>query len=599
MCYSTCTSVLNSSFSFQPFTVTCGNLIHAYNQISENKYLIDTLEDSVKKRTRELENANAELAEANRFVLHASKMQLQHFACMSHEIRTPLNCVVGMTSVLRESKLTTMQKEAVEMIVSSGDLLLAIVNDVLDYSKYETEDVNIHIQQNSLQNTITLVLKSILSKAHPTQSIRSHFDPLIPEHISTDTRRLQQILFNLLGNAVKFSPVDGIIKLSMEMVTEHSNDEGVIKSCEERKMIRFVVEDNGKGIDEADLKRIFQPFQQASSNAENVYGGTGLGLSITQKIVTALDGTISVASKKGEWSKFTVDIPFHDTPMVIEDLSQQVKNYVVHIVGLSEVEKNTAERILKTFNIDGSFFDSFGDMLNTIGTATLPTDQTHVCLLNEDLYDKTKVSALSRSILITSGPKFGVKDDAVDFHIRSLEHLLPSYFINLLLRCVHDKKQQKTVATNGEVTSSSGGDKVRPYSAMKVLIAEDNLVNQKVLTRILNRLSIENVDVVENGLEACKKEEQVEYDIIFMDQQMPVMGGVTACREILGRYSNMNVRHRRPPSIVFVTAHVSEAFEMDCIEAGGSGFIPKPFNVGSIENSLLSVYNQRQNEAGQ
>lgn len=537
----------------------------------------------MKKRTFELEKANVDLAEANRLVLHANKMQLQHFACMSHEIRTPLNCVIGMASVLQGSKLAPMQKEAVEMIVSSGDLLLAIVNDVLDYSKYETEDVNVHVQRSNLQDTISLVLSSITSKAQPTQSIQSHFDSAIPEQIHTDTRRLQQILFNLLGNAIKFSPVDGVIKLSVEMMTLPS---------EKTSILRFVVEDNGKGIDENDLKRIFQPFQQASSTAENVYGGTGLGLSITQKIVTALGGTISVASKKGEWSKFTVDIPCQDPPVTIKDLCLQVKNCVVHIVGFDEKEKLLAERVLKTYSMDGSFFTSLGDMLEVYERITLQPEQIHVCLMHENCYDQARAQSFSQSIVVTFGPKFTVKEDTIDFHIRSLEHLLPSYFINRLLRSVREKKRKYEEIVVG-TSANAEEDKMASYSTMKILIAEDNIVNQKVLTRILGRLNVNDIEVVENGLEACKKEEQMEYDLIFMDQQMPIMGGLEACRQILDRYNDKNLQGRRRPTIVFVTAHVSTDFEMECSEAGGSGFIPKPFNASTIEQSLIAVYNQR------
>ena len=561
----------------------------------------------MKKRTLELENANAELAEANRFVMQANKMQLQHFACMSHEIRTPLNCVIGMASVLRESRLTTIQKEAVDMIVNSGDLLLAIVNDVLDYSKYETEDVNIHVQLNNIQDTITLVLNSIVSKAHPTQSIRSYFDPLIPEHISTDTRRLQQILFNLLGNAVKFSPIDGIIKLSIKMISQQCNDnEGAdadsastksisvdrTEPCDEiRRMLRFVVEDNGKGIDESDLKRIFQPFQQASSNAENVYGGTGLGLSITQKIIAAMGGTISVASKKGEWSKFTVDIPCHDSPVDIEQVSHQVKNYVVHVVGMGEVEKSIAEGILKTFNMNGYFFSRLDDMLKVYQAMKLTTEHTHVLVVHEDCYDHEKAAFLAQSVILTVGQNVSVDESLIACHFRSLEYILPSHFMNRLVEAVSTLNLPNEKIP--EVATAITENMMSAYTDMKVLIAEDNVVNQKVLTRILNRLNVIHIDIVENGLEACNRLEKTMYDFVFMDQQMPIMGGVAACRHITSYYNSNDVPNHCRPSIVFATAHVSPDFERECSEAGGSGFVAKPFNLDIIKQCLLTVFEHR------
>ena len=578
--------------------------------------MINTLEDTVKKRTHELEQTNLELVEANRLVLEANKVQLQHFACMSHEIRTPLNCVIGMSSVLQQSKLTSMQCEAVEMIVSSGDLLLAIINDVLDYSKYESETVNVNVQSSNLQDTVTLVLNSIVSKAKPAQTVRSFFDSTIPEQIHTDSRRLQQILFNLLGNAIKFSPDDGTIKLSIEIVSLEIKDEEVkdentlvmavgndestdnTMSSTKRRMLRFIVEDNGKGINESDLKRIFQPFQQASSTAENVYGGTGLGLSITQKIVTALGGTISVVSKMSEWSKFTVDIPCHDPPVVIQDVSNQVKNCVVHIVGFYGTEKASAESILQTYNINGLFFNTLNDMLNTYQATTLQEEQTHVCLLHEDFYDENNAISLSQSITITFGPNFNVNEDKVTYHFRSIERLLPSHFINHLIRAVSKKKEQKGMHSKVGDTAPDTNDLRKSYTEFKILIAEDNLVNQKVLTRILNQLNVKNIDIANNGLEACQKEEETRYDLILMDQQMPIMGGVDACRQILDRYKSKNVPNQQRPTIVFVTAHVLADFEMECSDAGGSGFVPKPFNSDIVKQCLQTVYKLRQNLQG-
>jgi CheY-like chemotaxis protein len=516
-----------------------------------------------------------------------------------------------MASVLQQSKLMSMQQEAVEMIVNSGDLLLAIINDVLDYSKYETENVNVNLQRSSLQDTITLVLNSIMSKAHPAQTIRSFFDCSIPEQVYTDARRVQQILFNLLGNAIKFSPDDGVISLSMEMISLHNKHESVtsdntldptvtndtIKASYEGNILRFIVEDNGKGIDESDLKRIFQPFQQASSTAENVYGGTGLGLSITQKIVTALGGTISVCSRKNEWSKFTVDIPCQDPPVVIQDISNQVKDYIVHIVGFHGTEKLRAEAILQTYSMNGQFFNTHREMLSEYRTTGLRPEQFHVCLLHEECYIKDSAISFSQSITISFGPKFAVNEDKVAYHFRSLEHLLPSHFINHLIRSVHNKKEQAGIQSKASATADNVNNIMKSYSELRVMIAEDNVVNQKVLTRILNQLNVKSIDIANNGMEACVMEEKATYDLIFMDQQMPIMGGVAACQKILTRYNdNIGAQNQQRPTIVFATAHVSPAFEVECSDAGGSGFVPKPFSLDIIKQCLRNVYKLRQKQ---
>jgi signal transduction histidine kinase len=425
--------------------------------------LINTLEESVLKRTCELEQANVELAEANRLVVHANKMQLQHFACMSHEIRTPLNCVIGMTSLLKESNLTPQQIEAVNMIVSSGDLLMAIINDVLDYSKFETEAVAVNMQFCNLQDTLSSVLHSIQAKALAAQSVRTIFDVSIPEQVRIDRRRLQQILFNLLGNAIKFSRADGVIKLSIEMislpidlkrahviVTKSDNDAKKKDSSnidmsnskvdsmpmEEAMVLRFIVEDNGEGIDEQDLKRIFQPFQQASSALENIYGGTGLGLSITQKIVTALGGIIRVESKKGEWSKFTVDIPCTDYPANVEETTKKVENYVVHVVGFDEIEKSVANRFLQAYGMKGRYFTSLSSMVDVYRSEPVRAEQIHISFVHEDCYDDHVMNSLPQSIVFTFGQKFSINDSKIAFHFGSLEQMLPSHFVNHLIRTV-------------------------------------------------------------------------------------------------------------------------------------------------------------------
>jgi signal transduction histidine kinase len=180
---------------------------------------ISALERMVADRTKTLEKTNARLEEANRRVTMASAAQLEHFACMSHEIRTPLNCSIGLSSLLLDSDLGPMQEESVRMIVTSGDLLLTVVNDILDYAKLESGNVEIVPTRTNLQYTLNAVVQSIETKALPKQlTIRTVFDPLIGEFAHMDHRRLQQILFNLLGNAVKFSHDGGTITLSLSLL---------------------------------------------------------------------------------------------------------------------------------------------------------------------------------------------------------------------------------------------------------------------------------------------------------------------------------------------------------------------------------------------
>jgi signal transduction histidine kinase len=285
-----------------------------------------------------LEEIVQERTEANRKVVSASATQLQHFASMSHEIRTPLNCIVGLSSLLvDDATLDSKQKESMRMIMSSCDLLRNVVNDVLDFSKLEPGVVTNKMGWINLQEILDTVVYSISQNeafAAKDLSIRTFYDPNVKEHLWSDGQRLQQILYNLLGNAIKFSWPSGVVELSVShdvIVENEDNDELLSRSDHARdapldslqqqqqqkqhdghEMIHFVVKDYGKGIAKKDFEKIFNPFSQASQETSASHGGTGLGLSITSRLASALGGSIFVDSILGEWSQFTVDLPLVD-----------------------------------------------------------------------------------------------------------------------------------------------------------------------------------------------------------------------------------------------------------------------------------------------
>lgn len=695
----------------EPLTVTCSNLIQAYQEMRKNEYLINTLEESVKARTKELEMVNKNLEEANRQVRHNAVMQLQHFACMSHEIRTPLNCIIGMSSLLKDTKMPPMQSESIKMITASGDLLLAIVNDVLDYSKLETDHVEINVMKSDLQDMLQSILYSIEMKAqHQGQRIKAIYDPKLPVFVNTDIRRIQQILFNLLGNAVKFSRPNGIVELSvryemeatesheeeprLEHIPQHcdisstkpppqpqtvtestpsrcpfhkptsqvsseqtvnsshlvessnnsdndgSDDARPTVSSDRRTCLRnrptcnliFTVKDYGKGIERHDFDVIFHPFQQASGAhiTESVYGGTGLGLAITKKLVAALGGTISVDSEIGCWSEFTVRLPCSDPPAPVKKLSQQLSDATVIILGLSESQQDNVLRVLLAFDIDVRLVSTLDDIealvalplpkTSNTGCGSISLDRRIMCMIHGEMIHpecllsfrewqkRRKSCGLS---LFTFGQHWNECQDhpsaspVMSHHIRSLEQVIPQALIEML-----DDKSKLMHCTNengiGTSTSTSNGSYGDPstifgvqhslndpgeevivsHEDLRVLIAEDNKINQKVLMGMLSRLNVKSIDVVENGRDAVEREACTPYDVILMDQQMPVMGGVNACRMIVSR----DCRDSHPiPFIIFVTAHVSIDFEIECQAAGSAGFLPKPFKLDDIEKCLRSI----------
>jgi signal transduction histidine kinase/CheY-like chemotaxis protein len=610
-------------------------------QSSEN---VSLLEQMVRERTHKLEETNTRLAEANRRVLRASAAQLEHFACMSHEIRTPLNCIVGLSSLLLDTELNGMQEESMRMIVTSGDLLLTVVNDVLDYSKLESGNVEIRIVRSNLQDTLSAVVQSIEARARiKCLSIRTTYDPRIGEYCMMDCRRLQQILYNILGNAVKFSNPDGTIDLTISLIKNDILKDDVVnghtyKSNREDEVIRtnsvivyedplkgrrssfklvhrgsfanksasssdplsgitdtlisFVIKDCGKGIEKKDFKKIFEPFRQASAETERVYGGTGLGLAVTAKLVTGLGGTISVDSCEGEWSEFTVNLPYRDAPFDIEKLALRLTDTSILFVEDDERTRRDVFSMFQKCHLNYFSYNSMNEMVFAISESNyLRSNRVYICLVNEALYDEKSYHVLAEKapfVLLTFGPKFSIK--ASKCHYRSLTQVFPSVLVESFVdaiqnvprpgydRSANDTEQKKTSAFH----RSSGKFAIENPVDIRILIAEDNVINQKVLLRILTRLGYENVDVVDNGQKACDQEEKHYYDIILMDVQMPVMSGIDACQIIMNRTTTNHPK----PKIVFVTAHVSDAFETECRNAGGTDFLPKPFNLNDIENCL-------------
>lgn len=637
----------------EPFTATCSNLLDAYCQNQERKDLINNSEERVRVRIQELQLVNTNLEDANRRVLESSAAQMQHFACMSHEIRTLLNGIIGLSSLLQETKLSAMQAESLNMIVNSGDLLLTVVNDVLDYSKLESGNVEIEIRQSNLQETLNSFVHSIETKAQDKQlTVRTFYDTALPEFVTTDSRRLQQIMYNLLGNAIKFSEEGSVVELhvtlcdamSSSVQGEDENEHDAADFCphspcesscvpfscthtssrylrknasgcfasdfplqsstsldseassasswsshaknelETEQVIRFIVKDYGRGIAKKDFARIFKPFRQASVETERVYGGTGLGLTITAKLAKALGGMIDVDSKEGEWSKFTVDLPFRETPADISSIAQRLQTTTILLVHKDTESLVQVKDYFRRYNVDFLHFTNLDEMETRImEQGFLLQERSYICLVDEDLYSPEPVellSNLSKSILLTFGPSYSVKES--QGHYRCLVQVLPSVFFDSLggyhESLTTDRRGLLAKAFSNVLMNSV------PYESWRVLIAEDNLVNQKVLQRMLTRLGLVVIDIVGDGQQAVDREASHEYDIVLMDMQMPVMDGIDACKLICSRQGG----HPKA-RVIFVTAHASSSYEEECTKAGGIDFLPKPFNLRDVEKCFQNL----------
>jgi signal transduction histidine kinase len=289
--------------------------------------------------------------------------------------------------------LSDKQNEALKMIITSGELLCTVVNDILDYSKLESGNVAVEIRRTNLQDTLDSVVNAFEHKARSKNlAFCLCYSPLVPEFVDTDGNRLQQILFNLLGNALKFSDEGGTVELLVDVV-DRARSSAVLSTTVapagllyekthpgERNMLRFTVKDYGRGIAKKDFERIFEPFLQASDETERVYGGTGLGLAITSNLVERLGGSIEVESELGKWSKFTVDFPGAVTAAnsAIDDLLCRLGDTRVFYVG--KPTDHCSRKVVDSLRVRAECFVSFTDMYDAFAKDSKPDDGEHTML---------------------------------------------------------------------------------------------------------------------------------------------------------------------------------------------------------------------------
>jgi len=366
-----------------------------------------------------------------------------------------------MSSLLQDSDLTPMQAESMQMIVSSGELLLTIVNDVLDYSKLESGNVEINVTRSNLQEALSSTVHAMnLKGVSRNVRVDTIYGTTVPEFIDTDVRRLSQVLYNLLGNAMKFSKEGGAVEFGVSVCqadsseierqrTSNNNNHNKFSPCRmyqdeplpalEGNLIRFVVKDYGRGINQKDFPKIFQPFLQADQATESLYGGTGLGLSITSKLVHGLGGSITVESVEGEWSMFTVDLPLKEAPADIEAVASGLQNATVLLVGCERMEQERMAEIFQSLKLDYACFAGLAELTAKFSEdgSFLSTEQTRIFVIHEDMYEPHTFGLLCNQkmpLLLTVGPRFKVKE--ARRHYRSLTQLLPSILLRDMARYV-------------------------------------------------------------------------------------------------------------------------------------------------------------------